>query len=288
MALVPIWSTVQQVHWDEGTLRSTSGWWVARPAARVRTQPSVANRPAPTGRNVRSLHGIRWMAAAHGRRSGHPVTTAWLLTQKSVSFCVRKPIETSEKNMKTRWLVVSAAMVEVAVHSEPHQGSRQSSYRCLCPQVPQGSCGHQTVRGRGAAGNRCGCARSRGPWHRTSLRLQTPRPRESAQPALECRSGWQRVCPDNDQDKDNHHRKTAVTHHIHCRKVKKNAQKERCACQDTNPRAIVHPVRGLCGDDDRDRPDRKEESPGLSKTPGPDPDRLPVTRRTRSTSAARR
>ena len=94
--------------------------------------------------------------------------------------------------------------------------------------------------------------------------LRTPRPRESAHPALECRCGWHRVCSDNDWDKDNHHRKTAVTHHIHCRKVKKNAQKERCACQDANPGTIVHPVRGLCGDDDHDRPERKGESPGLS------------------------
>ena len=94
--------------------------------------------------------------------------------------------------------------------------------------------------------------------------------------------------PRNDRDKDNHHRNAAVTHHIHYRKARKDAQKERCACQDANPEAIVHPVRGLCGDDDRDRPDRKEESPGLSKTPGPDPDRLPVTRRTRSASAGAR
>ena len=94
--------------------------------------------------------------------------------------------------------------------------------------------------------------------------LRTPRPRESAHPALECRCGWRRVCIDKDWDKDNHHRKTAVTHHIHCRKAKKDAQKERCACQDTNPGAIVHPVRGLCGNDDRDRPERKGESPGLS------------------------
>jgi hypothetical protein len=73
--------------------------------------------------------------------------------------------------------------------------------------------------------------------------------------------------PRNDRDKDNHHRNAAVTHHIRYRKARKDAQKERCACQDANPEAIVHPVRGLCGDDDRDRPDRKGESHGLSGFP---------------------
>ena len=75
-------------------------------------------QPPPTDRNVQSLRGIRWMAVAHGNRSGQPVTRAWILTQKSMFFCVRKPMETSEKNLKTRWLVVSAAMVGVGVHSE--------------------------------------------------------------------------------------------------------------------------------------------------------------------------
>ena len=113
--------------------------------------------------------------------------------------------------------------------------------------------------------------------------LRTPRPRESAQPALEGRCGWQRVCPDNDWDKENHHRKTSVTHHIHYRKAKKDARKEFCACQYGNTGAIVHPVRGLCGDDDRDRPNRKGESHGLSGLPA-----LILTRRTRSASAAAR
>ena len=92
----------------------------------------------------------------------------------------------------------------------------------------------------------------------------------------------------NGQEKDNHHQNAVVTRHIHCRKTKKDAQKEHCACQDRIPRTIVHPVRGLCGDDDRDRPDRKGERLGLPATPGPDLGRLPVTCRTRSASAAER
>ena len=38
---------------------------------------------------------------------------------------------------------------------------------------------------------------------------------------------WVFERPDNDQDKDDHHRNAAVTHHIHCPKAKKDAQKER-------------------------------------------------------------